>query len=379
MPFELIGRIPGRPGVSRVRVAGGVVERVEPAAGDAADLIVPGLVDLQVNGWAGLDVNAADVDADTIERLVREQWRLGVTRLCPTVITGPPQRIERALAAIERARARDPLLAHAIPGAHLEGPLLAPQDGPRGAHDPDLVAAADAAEVGRLVAGGRVRVLTLAPERLGALDLVAAASSAGVLVAIGHTAASPALIDAAVAAGARLSTHLGNGAHPVLPRHPNYIWAQLARDELAASFIADGHHLDAATFTAMVRAKGPGRALLVSDSVALGGQPPGQYRTPVGGQVVLEPDGRLRLAGSTLLAGAARSLLDGLAWAVETARVPLADAVRMAGAVPAGLLGLDGHADVEPGRTTDLAVLRPGPDGWRAVATVVAGRLVHGA
>jgi N-acetylglucosamine-6-phosphate deacetylase len=194
---------------------------------------------------------------------------------------------------------------------------------------------------------------------------------AGVRCAIGHTHALPEQVTRAADAGAELSSHLGNGAHAVLPRHPNYLWAQLADDRLTAGFIADGHHLPADTFKAMLRAKGIDRAHLVSDSTALGGMPPGRYRTPVGGEVELSPEGRLSSAGTPFLAGAARTLADGVATAAAMAGLPLASALRLATANPGRFAGARGT--LRPGAAADLITFawRPG-DRTLDLRTVVA-------
>ena len=231
--------------------------------------MAPGFVDLQVNGYGGLDFNSGDLDADQVVELVTRQWDQGVTSLCPTLVSAPEDRITGALAVVAQARRADPLVRHAIPCVHVEGPYLSPEDGPRGAHDVAALRLPDLAELERWqrAGDGLVGIVTLAPELPGAVRYVRAASSAGVIIAIGHTAATAEQIVAAADAGARLSTHLGNGCHLMVPRHPNHLWAQLAEDRLQASFIADGHHLPAATLTAMVRAKGVDRSVLVSDSV----------------------------------------------------------------------------------------------------------------
>lgn len=306
---------------------------------DAVEL--PGLIDLQVNGYAGLDVNAADVDADTIAALTRAQWSQGVTTFLPTVITASEEQIIRALQAVAEARRGDPLVAHTIAGVHVEGPALNPDDGPRGAHDVRHVRAPDLAELDRWqeAGDGLVRIVTIAPERAGAMEFISGAAERGVLTSIGHCAPTPDQVHAAARAGATLSTHLGNGTYGVLPRHPNHLWAQLADDTLTAMFIADGHHLPADTLTAMIRAKSPERSVLTSDSAALAGQAPGMYTTPVGGQVTVGADGRLTLSGTELLAGSGRSLLACLDWA--WAHLPFDSAVTLAMATtnPARILG----------------------------------------
>lgn len=345
--------------VVRLSIEAGRIAAVEPAGTTGSvPLVLPGLVDLQVNGFAGSDVNAADVSVRALGTLTAELRRHGVTAYCPTIVTAGRERIVETLRVIARARAEDPEIARAVVGVHVEGPYLAAADGPRGAHDPGQLRDPDVDELAAWVAAapGLVRIVTLAPERPGAEAYIRAATAAGLVVSIGHTEASPEQIRAAARAGARLSTHLGNGMHQLVARHPNQLWAQLAEDALVATFIADGHHLPADTFTAMVRSKGPGRAALVSDSAALAGCAPGDYRTPVGGAVTVWPDGSLRLTGSDLLAGSARSLLDCVRWARRESPFPLAELWAMASAVPAGVLGLDDRGVVRPGASADLVL-----------------------
>jgi N-acetylglucosamine-6-phosphate deacetylase len=357
-----------------IRLSAGRIDSIEPApdGGHGGRRILPGLVDLQVNGYGGLDVNAPDLTTDTVHGLAVAQARAGVTAFCPTIITAPKERIVAALRVIARARAEDPFTRDAIPCVHVEGPHLCADDGPRGAHDATCLRPPDLDEFHRWQAAcdGLVGIVTLAPELERAAAYIAGLARTGVIPAIGHTAATPAQIRAAVGAGARLSTHLGNGTYEMLRRHPNHLWTQLAADELSAGFIADGHHLPADTFTAMVRAKGVARSVLVSDSAALAGCPPGEYTTPVGGRVTITADGRLTLAGGDLLAGSARSLDQCLAWAVGHAGLKLPDAAAMASANPNRLLGR--LAAIAPGHRADLVVL---DDHLRVELTVVAGRV----
>lgn len=377
---ELTGRLvdTGRP--VRLRIDGGGIAEIAATRSDTDLWLAPGLVDLQVNGYAGHDLNTDDVDAGVVGDLVRSLWAAGVTTVCPTIVTGTEQRITRALRAVAEARAADPLVHHSIPCVHVEGPHIADADGPRGAHDISHLRPPDVAEFRRWqdAGAGLVGIVTLAPERPGALDYIAEISRSGVVAAIGHTAAGPADIAAAVDAGARLSTHLGNGAHLNLRRHPNYIWAQLADDRLAASFIADGHHLAASVLTVMVRAKGVERSILISDATELAGMLPGRYETPVGGPVELSADGRLALAGSELLAGAARPLLDCVAWTARHTEIGLRDAVRMAGANPARLLGI-ARGELRVGAAGDVVAFKADPVTGRldVDTTVVRGVIVH--
>nr|WP_281353671.1 amidohydrolase family protein [Phytoactinopolyspora mesophila] len=335
------------------------------------------MVDLQVNGYAGLDMNAENLTTDVVHELVRAQWQRGVTAFLPTLITAPPERITAALRVVARARAEDPMTRHSVPGVHIEGPYLSIDDGPRGAHEAAHIRPPDPDELARWCEASEngVRVITLAPETAGAIDYIRAAVNRGIVVALGHTAATADQIRAAADAGATLSTHLGNGCHQMLPRHPNHLWAQLADTRLSASFVADGYHLPADAFVAMVRAKGTGSAIIVSDSVTLAGCAPGNYTTPVGGSVTLHPDGRLTMAGSELLAGAAASQAECVTWAVCSAGLDLPTVEAMTSANPARLLGLGDRGRIEAGALADLTVFSP--DVTSVHATVVRGDVVH--
>ena len=369
------GRDPHSGDVVRVHLAGDRVERLERVGRSHADLpwLVPGLVDLQVNGFAGLDVNADEPSADHIHQITAALRARGVTTWVPTVITGSEDQIAARLSAIAEAR-REPETAAAIPFAHVEGPFISDQDGPRGVHDPAHIRPIDAAEVQRWTAHGPVGYITVSPQAPSAPDQVAALVGAGVAVALGHTHATTSQVLGAIDAGATLSTHLGNGIFATLARHPNPIWTQLADDRLTCGLIGDGHHLPAETFTAMVRALGPGRAFLVSDAVELAGSAPGRYRTPVGGQVELSVDGRLSYVGTDLLAGAAVSLADCLVWVLGSTPFSLAQVVDLAATTPGRVVAdLTGGAvrpgRLRPGGRADLCLL----DDHGQVVDVVAG------
>lgn len=350
MTRALTGRDPATGRTLRVTAEEGRIAEIRALDEPAELWLAPGLIDLQVNGFQGHDVNAADVDAGVLVALVRSLHQIGVTTVVPTVVTAAEERIAAAVAAVAQARDADPLVAHTIPYVHVEGPFLSIEDGPRGVHDRDQIRRADIAELRRW--GDLVGIVTVSPHEDAAIEFVAEATREGVRCAIGHTHATPGQITRAVDAGATLATHLGNGAHATLARHPNYLWTQLADDRLHAGFIADGHHLPAETFKAMVRAKGLGRAHLVSDATALGGMPPGRYDAPVGGEVELSENGRLSYVGTPFLAGASRSLTDGVATAIAMAGLTLSDALSLASGNPGRFVGNRGLLRV--GEPADL-------------------------
>jgi N-acetylglucosamine-6-phosphate deacetylase len=324
----------------------GFSDHPDGANGTGGWWLAPAFLDLQVNGFAGHDFNRhwrddqQDEAAETFRAIVDRASRAGTGMLCPTVCTASREQMVAALTAIRRARETDARLAAAMPTIHIEGPFLAPEDGPRGAHPAAHIRDPNHEEFQRLqdAAGGLIRLFTLAPERPGALPLIETLAAAGVVVAIGHTAATPEQIRDAASAGARVSTHLGNGAHAVLPRHPNYLWEQLADDRLTASIIADGHHLPPAVVKCVARVKSPDRLCLVSDAVALGGLPAGLYND---GLHEVLPNGKVVLAGTPYLAGAGHLLDTCVANALRFTGAPLADIIRAATITPARLLGLE--------------------------------------
>jgi len=337
-----------------IEIAGGTIAAIRPAEKTSSHYISAGLIDLQVNGFRGLDLNAGDVTPDTVLSLCKELLGIGVTTWLPTVITASETSILQALEAIARSRADHPLVAEMVPGVHVEGPSISDKDGPRGAHPLAFVRPPSIAEFERWqkASGDLVAMVTLAPEHQGSIEYIRALSAQGILVALGHTAATPDEIHSAAEAGAKFSTHLGNGAAVMLPRHPNFIWAQLADDRLTASFIADGWHLPADTFKAMLRAKGMERAILVSDMVALAGMPSGLYEQPVGGSVEVSPEGRISVAGTPYLAGASLPLSANVAIAADMAGIPVADALLLATENPGRFVGNRGKLEV--GARADL-------------------------
>ncbi len=376
------GRDPFSDGALRVTVRDGLVAGVEPAAVEPGMAwLAPGLVDLQVNGFGGLDLNDGALAPSTVIALCRKLAAEGVTRFLPTVITAFEHEILQAVSAIADAVSTDPLAARMIAGIHVEGPFLSPLDGPRGAHRPECVRDADPEEVARWQAAARglIRILTIAPEVPGAIETIRAAIALNIRISLGHSAATAEQIHLAADAGASLSTHLGNGSAATLPRHPNMIWAQLADDRLVACFITDSHHLPADTAKAMLRAKGPLNSVLVSDAVALAGLPPGRYRTPIGGDVEILPSGRVALAGTSFLAGSGDALRTCVARAATMTGLPLAECLAMASTRAAAAIGLPGG--LAPGARADIILFdwAEGDDSLALRQTILAGEIVFGA
>lgn len=288
----------------------------------------------------------------------------------------------RCMAAIADARDADPDVAHAIPAIHVEGPHISGEDGPRGAHPREHVRAPDLAEYRRwqAAAGGIVGIVTIAPEWPDSVAYIRALTDDGVLVAIGHTAANEAQIREAVEAGASLSTHLGNGAHALIPRHPNYIWDQLAEDRLWASMVLDGRHLPRSVIRTFLRTKGIERIIAVSDAVTFAGMSPGRYEG-FGTALELREDGSLYVAGTQYLAGSTASLDVAIGVAMREGGLAIDEAVDLVTANPASLLGSRLQRDrgeVAIGASADLVMFRVDQQNMdiSVQRTVVAGRQV---
>jgi N-acetylglucosamine-6-phosphate deacetylase len=345
----------------------GEISEIRPAdislpadIGDQDLRIAPGLIDIQINGYDGVDFNGPATGAEEIAATAPRLRRTGVTHFCPTVITGSSEHITNCLSHLIQAAGESHSFRRAMLGIHLEGPFISPEDGPRGAHPREHVRPPDWDQFQRwqAAAEGRIRIITLSPEWEESTHFIERAADSGVIVAIGHTAATQRQITEAVGAGARLSTHLGNGSHARIDRHPNYIWEQLAADELLASFIVDGHHLPPSVVKCFLRCKTAARSILVTDAIAAAGRPPGNYRL---GSVAVEvtPERRVCLPGTPYLAGSVLEMHDAVAKTVRYSDATLDEALQMASGNPAELLDVaDRLGSVEIGRRADLVLFR---------------------
>lgn len=371
-----------RTGAAIELLAEAAIQGVDDLISPPPDLpfIAPGFIDLQVNGFAGVDYCSPDAPHDGIGASIRAQYATGVTRIFPTVITGSPANMLGAIRNLARAKQAIPEGA-AMEAFHIEGPHISAEDGPRGAHPQHCVRPPDYDEFRRWqeAADGDVRLVTISPEYAETPRYIERLVREGVVASIGHTKASPVEIQAAVDAGATLSTHIGNGAHSTLARHPNYIWEQLAQDRLAASFIVDGIHLGAAFLTVALRAKGVERSILVTDAVMPAGCEPGPYRLGEV-EVDLHPDGSVRLRDGSRLAGSALTMDRAVSNVMRLAGVTLRDAVTMA-TINAARVGriASRRRGLAVGDRADLVVFRIEGGGVKILETYVSGERVYAA
>ena len=284
----------------------------------------------------------------------------GVTRFLATVITAPEEHICACLKNL--AQAKEEFARHSLPegaameGFHVEGPHISPEDGPRGAHPLSAIRPPDPDEFARWqdAAQGHIRLVTISPEWDGAPKYIRALVRSGVVASIGHTKASAEQIRAAVDAGATVSTHLGNAAHPTLPKTQNYIWEQLAEDRLAACFILDGIHLPPVFFKAASRAKGLEKCILVTDAVMPAMCSPGLYR--LGSvNVELRGDNSVVMEGTGRLAGSALRMDRAVENAVRFGGIPLSSVIALATTNPARVGRIAGRQrGLVPGEKADL-------------------------
>ena len=295
----------------------------------------PAFVDLQVNGFAGVDYNAAASTEQIVESFGAME-RTGVGSCLPTIITSTYEHFRDCARRV--LATGHPIVA----GLHMEGPYISPEDGYRGAHPRACVVAPSLEDFKRRqeAADGHIRLVTVAAEVPGVLEVIEGMVAAGVRVALGHTNASTSQIADAVSAGVTMSTHLGNGCPAVMPRHPNVIWDQLATDSLQASLIVDGHHLPPGTVRAMVRAKGPDQCMLVTDAMQAAGAPPGRYQ--LGDlEVIADPSGRVAAPGSLTLAGSSLTMSQAVGLTYRWTSLDMGVVWAMASIHPARYIGVE--------------------------------------
>jgi N-acetylglucosamine-6-phosphate deacetylase len=304
-------------------------------------LAIPGFVDLQVNGFRGVDFSSPGLTEADCVRACRELAACGTMAFLPTVITSPTDLYQRNLPLLARMMETDECRGHML-GLHLEGPFISPAPGAVGAHRDRAIRKPDIAFFDQLVdwAQGKIKLITIAADQEGAADLARHAVDCDVTVALGHHLASDEEITQLTEAGATALTHLGNGVSNMLPRHPNPIWAGLANDNLSAMLITDGHHLPASTIKAMIRAKGITRTIITSDAAPLAGMAPGRYQV-WGGEVVLEASGLLHDPVHGNLAGSSATMLECMNYLASLRLLTLDELLEVGFYNPLRLIGID--------------------------------------
>jgi N-acetylglucosamine-6-phosphate deacetylase len=304
-------------------------------------LPIPGFVDLQVNGFVGVDFSSPDLTEESFVHACRALLGRGTTAFLPTIITSPVEVYARNLPILARGIAL-PEFQGRLTGIHLEGPFISPQPGAVGAHNPAWVRPPDLDLLQRLYrwSEGLLRLVTLAAELPGSETLARWAAGQGMVVSIGHTLASPADLERLFQAGARALTHLGNGLPHVLPKFANPLMAGLADDRYTAMLIGDGHHLPAGVLRVMLRAKGIEHTIIVSDAAPVAGLPPGRYIT-LGNEAILEESGRLHNPAKGVLVGSSATLLQCMNHLASLGFLSLEELLTVGFYNPLRLLGLD--------------------------------------
>ncbi len=310
---------------------------------------IPGLVDLQVNGFKGADFSDARLSEESFTTACLEILAAGTSAFLPTVVTSSSEVYRHNLPLIAKVIAREEF-AGGLFGIHLEGPFISAADGARGAHDRRWVRHADLEYLRQLLdwAGGQVRLLTVAAEVDGIEELIEYAANEGVTVSLGHQMADSEAIDRAVAAGACALTHLGNGVPAVLDRHNNPIWAGLANDDVCAMIITDGHHLPDNVIKTFIRAKGIARIIITSDASPIAGLPPGRYET-LNNIVVLDEGGRLYNPQTGYMVGSSATMLDCMNYLASLRMCAVEQLVQVGFDNPLMLIGV-GPSEVRPMR-----------------------------
>jgi len=304
-------------------------------------LSIPGFVDLQVNGYLGVDFSSPELTPESFTEVSRKLINHGTSMFLPTIITSSEEIFERNLKIISDCMEQDEFRDH-LPGIHVEGPFLSPEDGARGAHNRDWVREPDTDYLDRLYewSAGKLKLLTIAAEPEGADDLCRHATKLGITVSLGHHLAGDKEISRLAEAGARALTHLGNGLPSMISRHDNPLWGGLAQDALTIMFISDGHHLPDTLIRVYLRARPLSKLVVVSDASPIAGYKPGRYNT-LGNDVILEENGRLWNPSTGYLVGSSFTMLECMNYLGGLNLLTLDEMLKVGYENPLRLIGID--------------------------------------
>tara|TARA_B100001175_G_C19499640_1_gene637353 strand:+ start:1373 stop:2587 length:1215 start_codon:yes stop_codon:yes gene_type:complete len=344
---------------------------------DISELFVaPGLIDIQINGFFGVDFSGPDLTVEDVKKATKALWRAGVTSYFPTIITSEFSRMKENFTVLAKAM-EDPEIGNSIPGFHLEGPYISPINGFRGAHLEKYTRKPDWQEFLDLqnAAKNNIKLITLAPELDGAIPFIKKCVDNGVIVSLGHHNGSVSQIRDAVNAGARMATHLGNGCANMINRHYNPLWPQLSEDLITPSIIADGFHLTREEVRTFYKTKGADNIILVSDALDLAGLPPGEY---IRGErkLLLTPD-VVKFPDINALAGAASPISRCIEVMMEFTQCGLAEAITMACTNPAKMFSLNHLGAIIPGKRADLILFSMVGNKIEIQKTFVNGKAVY--
>jgi N-acetylglucosamine-6-phosphate deacetylase len=342
--------------------------------------IAPGLIDNQVNGFNGVSFafGEGELSEEALIKATRALWERGVTTYLPTLTSNSHQLLLRNFTILGEASKNESLLG-SVPGFHLEGPYISPVDGFRGAHSANYIRKPDWNEFMEyyIASGEKILTVTVAPEIEGAMEFIKRCNELGIVVALGHHNGSTEVINRAVVAGARISTHLGNAMSNTINRHVNPLWPQLSNDELMISIICDGFHLLPEQIRTFYKVKGPGKTIITSDVTMYANLTPGIYKNIDGEDIELTTDGKIQYPAQKVLAGSASTLDKGIGHIMKVTGCSLADAIRMASTNPARLYNLDDRGIVEVGKRADLILFTVENFRIKILKTIVNGQVVY--
>ncbi len=351
--------------------------------------ISPGLIDIQINGYSGISFaldgadntpeGSAGLTLSDVRKVTEGLWKEGITTYLPTLTTNSRELLTRNFAVLAKAM-KDESNLGSIAGFHLEGPYISPVDGYRGAHPKDMVRKPDWREFTEFnnSAGGKILIVTVAPEIEGAVDFIKKCHEKGIVVSLGHHNASALTVKDAIDQGAVLATHLGNGCATYINRHYNPIWPQLADDRLMISFICDGFHLPFEMIQVFYKVKGADKIVITSDITHYAGLPPGEYRIKTGETIIKTPEGQLRFSGQEGgLYGSAVTLSKAVGNLMKATGCDLAQAIQMSVCNAARLIDLQDRGTLEPGKRADIILFSMNDHNMKIKKTIVAGKVVY--
>ncbi len=352
------------------------IKHLSSKSGLSEVYVAPGLIDIQINGYMGIDFSDQSLTIEGIREATRALWKEGVTTYLPTLTTSDHIRLERSFSLLTVAL-DDEVTGMSIPGFHLEGPYISPVKGYRGAHPEKYIRLPDWNEFSELqkAAQNGIKLITVAPEMEGAISFIEKCNETGLVVSLGHHNGTPEIIEQAVDAGASLSTHLGNGCANMINRHHNPLWPQLANDGLSISIISDGFHLTKDEVRTFYKVKGVNQTILVSDALYLAGLLPGEYVDD--GKTLLLTKDVVKFPAENVLAGAVSPISVCVGNMMRFTQCDLKDVIQMASTNPARLMGLDDLGEISKGKRADLILFTIENGNMVIQKTMVAGEVVY--